>query len=144
MNTPTADEDVVGLVDRDHALGDRIRNGLGDAMLRRAEHLHGLLGALDRHLVEQDRVGLAQQVRRDDREQRREAVLVVDERVGEGELGRRAARTHDQVDMRDFVAVADQRLADQHLVDQSHVFLPEFLAPDSQAPTASRTRGARR
>ena len=77
---------------------------------------------------------LAQQVRRDDRQQRREAVLVVDQRIGEGELGRRAARTHDQVDMRNFIAVADQRLADQHLVDQSHVrFLPEFLAPDWRA-----------
>jgi hypothetical protein len=52
-------------------------------MLSRSEHLHGLLGALDGHLVEQDRVGLAEQVRSDNREQCRETVFVVDERIGD-------------------------------------------------------------
>ena len=109
------DEEVFGLLDRDDAFRDAVGDGLGDAILRRAEHLHGLLGVLDRHLVEQDRVGLDEQVRRDDGEQSGEAVLIVDERIGESGLGRAAARTHQQVDMRDLIALADERFADQQL-----------------------------
>ena len=93
-------------------------------VLRRAEHLHRLLGALDRHLVEHDGRGLDSEVRRDDREQRREAVLVVDERVGERGLGGAAARPDDEVDVRDFVALADQRFADQQLGDQKPCAFP--------------------
>ena len=40
-----ADEEVVGLVLRDDALGHAVGDGLGDGMLGRPEHLHGLLGA---------------------------------------------------------------------------------------------------
>ena len=115
------DEQVIGLGERDHAFGDRIGDGLGDAGLRRAEHLNGLLGVLDGDLVEEDRVRLGQQVRRDDGEQRGEAVLVVDEGIGESRLGGAAARSDQQVDVGDFIAFADERLADHELVDQGHV-----------------------
>ena len=90
----------------------RIGHRHGHGVLRRSEHLHGLLRALDRHLVEHHGVGLDEQIRCDHRQQRGEAVLVVGERVRERPLRRRTARTDDEIDVRDLVAVADQRLAD--------------------------------
>src|SRR5271169_5569764 len=53
-----ANEEIVGLVGGNHALGDAVGDRLGDRVLRGAEHLHGLLGALDRHFVEHDVAGL--------------------------------------------------------------------------------------
>jgi hypothetical protein len=73
-------------------------------MLRRPEHLNRLLGALDGHLVEQDGVRLAGHVRRENGQQRGEAVLVVRQGVAEGVLCRAAARSDDQVDMGNFIA----------------------------------------
>ena len=64
-----ADEEIVGLVLGNDSLGHAIGHCHGDGMLSRAEHLHGLLGALDRHFVEQNGRGLGQQVWRHDREQ---------------------------------------------------------------------------
>lgn len=119
-----ADEEIIGFFDRDDAFGDAVGNRLGDRMLRRAEHLDRLLGALDRDLVEQDRVGLGEQVRRDDREKRGEAVLIVDERIRESAFRGAAARTHDQIDMRNFIAVADERFADAEFRYLGHDHLP--------------------
>src|SRR5258706_13119596 len=104
------DAQVVGLVLRDDAALDRINHRPGHGRLSRSEHLDRLLGALDRDLVEQDRVRLGRQVRRDDGEEGRETVLVVRQRVAK--CGARGPRfgTDDQVDMGNLVAVADQRL----------------------------------
>jgi hypothetical protein len=41
-------------------------------------------------------------------------------RVAESRLGGAAARTHDQIDMRDLVAVANQRLSDLRFRDFRH------------------------
>src|SRR5215472_2571941 len=122
-----ADEEIVGFVLRDGAVGNGVRHGLGDRVLRRTEHLDGLLGTLDRHLVEQDGIRLAGHVWRQDGEQRGEAVLVVREGVAEGMLCRTAARSDDQVDMGNFVALADQGLADHNLIDPCHGYrLPGY------------------
>ena len=103
-----ADEEIVGLVLRNGAVGDAVGHGLRHRMLRRPEHLNRLLGALDGHLVEQDGVRLAGHVRRENGQQRGEAVLVVRQGVAEGVLCRAAARADDQVDMGNFIALADQ------------------------------------
>ena len=65
-----ADHDavVIDLVARDDAALDRVDHGAGHRRLGGAEHLHGLLRALDGDLVEEDGVGLRGQVRRDDRQ----------------------------------------------------------------------------
>ena len=89
-------------------------------MLRGAEHLHRLLGALDRHLVEQDRGRLGGQIGGQNGEKGRKTVLVVGQRVGEGGFRRAAPRTNDEVDMGDFIAIADQQLANHKLVNLSH------------------------
>jgi hypothetical protein len=47
-----ADEEIVGLILGNDPLGHAVGNRLGDRMLSGTEHLHGLLGTLDRHLVE--------------------------------------------------------------------------------------------
>ena len=60
------------------------------------------------------------QVRRDDGEKRREAVLVVRQSVAERRFGSRAARSDEEVDMSDLVAVADERLADHNFIDLGH------------------------
>ena len=112
MNTPTQMNTIVGFPDRDDAVGDTVGDGLGDAVLGRAEHLHGLGRVLDRHFVEQDGRRLDEEVRRHDREQGGEAVLVVGERIGERRFGGAAARSDEQVDVSDFVAVTDERFAD--------------------------------
>src|ERR1019366_3870663 len=110
------DEQIVGFGERNNALGDAVGDGLGDAGLGRAKHLNGLLGVLDRDLVEQDCVRLGQKVRGDNSEKRREAVLVVDQRIGESQFGGASARSNQQIDMSDFITFADERLADQELV----------------------------
>src|SRR6266404_4660826 len=78
-----ADEDIVRLGLRNHSLRNAIRHRLRDRMLGRPKHLYRLLGAFDRHLVEQNGCGLAQQVWPYHRQKRREAVLIVGEGVRE-------------------------------------------------------------
>ncbi len=125
MNEHTdADEQIVSLGCRNEAFRNRIGNGLGDGVLGRAEHLHRLLGALDRHLVEQHRVGLGRQIGRDHRQQGGEPVLVVGQAVAKRSLDRTAARTDQQVDVSDFVPIADQRLAHTNFGDLGHLLLP--------------------
>src|SRR5215470_17856797 len=101
-----ADEDIVRLGLRNYALRNAIRHRLRDRVLGRPKHLYRLLGALDRHLVEQDGCGLAKEVWPYHRQKRREAVLIVREGVRERRFGCAAARTHDEIDMGNFVAVA--------------------------------------
>src|SRR6202020_572669 len=69
---------------------------------------------------EQDRVGLDRQVRRQNREKGGEPILVIDQCVGEGALRRATPRPNDQIDVRDFIAIASQRLANQKLVNLRH------------------------
>ena len=76
-----ADEYVVGLRGGNCAVGDAVRDRLRDRMLCGAEHLHRLLGAFNRHLVEHDRRRLGRQIGGDNREKGCEAVLVVGQRV---------------------------------------------------------------
>src|SRR5437763_6016835 len=71
------DVEIVGLILGNDPLSHAVSNCLGDRMLSGAEHLHSLLSAFDRHLVEQDSRGLAHKVWRHQCEQRRETVLVV-------------------------------------------------------------------
>ena len=106
---------VVGLVLRDHARGDRVDHGARHRRLRGAEHLDRLLGALDRHLVEEDGVGLGGQVGRHHRQERREAVLVVREGVHERLSRRTALGSDDEVDVGDLVAFPDQRFTDEEV-----------------------------
>ena len=105
-----ADQDavVVDAITRDDAALDRVDHGARDRRLRRPEHLHRLRGALDRDLVEEKSVRLCRQVRRHDREQGAEAVLLVREGMGEGRAGRSRLRSDDQVDVCHFVAFTNQ------------------------------------
>ena len=114
------DKEIVGLVGGDHAFGDGIGHSLGDGILGRAEHLHRLARILDGDLVVEDRRGLAQKVRRNHRKQGGEAVLVVGQGIAERRLDGAAARTEKQIDMSDFVAVTDKRLADTNSTDLGH------------------------
>src|SRR6185437_4565784 len=116
-----ADVEVVGFSSRDNAFGNRILNGLCNAVLSRSEHLNGLTGVLDGDLVVKDRVRLAGEVRCDDGEKRREAVLVVRQRVAECRFSGRATRAHEKVDVRDLVAITDERLAEKYFVDLGHI-----------------------
>ena len=102
------DAEIIRLVLRDDAALERVDDGARDRGLRRPEHLDRLLGALDGHLIEEDRVRLGRQVRRDDCEQRREAVLVVREGVDECRARGARLRADDQIDVRYLVAVADE------------------------------------
>ena len=71
------------------------------------------LSILDRDFGNHDRRRLGQEVRGQHGEQRSEPVLVVGQAMDpEGRFGRTAARSNEQIDMRDFVAVANQRLSD--------------------------------
>ena len=100
-------KNIVGFVLRDgavfHAVGDRERDG----MLCRAEHLDGLFCALDGDLIEHHRIRTGDQIRRDNRQQRCKAILVIGQGVAERGFDCRTARSNQQVDMSDFVTVAN-------------------------------------
>ncbi|CAG9261580.1 hypothetical protein PUN4_390020 [Paraburkholderia unamae] len=119
-----AQEQVVGFGLRDRAVLHAVRHRERDRVLRRSEHLHGLARALDRHFVEQDRVRLGEQVRCDDCKQRCEAILIVGERVAKCGFRSRTSRSDQQVDVRDFVAIADERLSYQDAIDLGHAVPP--------------------
>src|SRR5579862_3361792 len=74
---------VVDLVPWDDAARDGVDDRTSHRGLRGTEHLHGLLRALDRDLVVEDRVGLRWQVGCHDGEQGRETILVVRQCFGE-------------------------------------------------------------
>jgi hypothetical protein len=128
---PDADEEIVRLGFRDDAFGDAVGDRLGYRVLRRPEHLHRLLGALDGHLVEQNRRGLGEQVRSNHREQRGEAFLVVRQRMRERGFGCASARSDQEIDVGDLVAVADERFTDAEFRDLRH--LPTLLPRKSDA-----------
>ncbi len=133
---PDADEEIVRLGFRDDAFGDAVGDRLGHRMLRRPEHLHGLLGPLDGHLVEQNRRRLAGQVWGHQRKQRGEAFLVVRQGIRERGLGCAAARSDQEIDVGDLVAFADERFTDAEFRDLCH--LPTLLPRKSDAsPTAT-------
>ena len=94
-----ANEQIVGFAHRNHARRDTVGDSLGDAMLSRAEHLHGLGRILDRHLVEQDGCGLDEQIWRHHREQCGETILVIGQRIRKRRFRRAAARSDDEVDV---------------------------------------------
>jgi len=93
-------------------------------VLGRPEHLHGLGRILDRHLVEQNGRGLDEQVGSHHREQRGETILIVGKGSRERRFGRAAARSNDEIDMSNFVAVPDERFADTELVYLAMLKIP--------------------
>src|SRR5690606_18618624 len=115
-----ADEHVISFVSGNDAFGNSVLNGPSNTGLSRAKHLNGLTGVLDGDLVEHHGARLARQVWSDHCKQRRETVLVVGEAVAESSFSGGATRTDDQVDVRDFITVTDERLANQNLVDFGH------------------------
>jgi len=112
------------------AFCDAVGHGFGNRVLSRAEHLHGLLGTLDRDLVEQDRRRLAEQIRRYDSKERGEAVLVVRQSVGECRFDRASTRAHDEVDVGHFVTLTDERFTHASSVDLCH----RHLLPGKEKP----------
>jgi hypothetical protein len=80
--------------------------------------------ALDGHLVEHHGIRLGYQVRRHHRKQRGEAVLVVGQRIAESRFHGAAARPDQQVDVGDFVALPDQRLAHAYMIYLRHLDPP--------------------
>ena len=96
---------------------------LEDGRLSGPEHLHRLRGALDRDLVVHDRVGLRGKVRRDHREQVRVTLALVDQGAGERCAHRSALGADQKIDVRDLVALTDERLSDHYR--RSHD--PSFL-----------------
>lgn len=110
-----ADDDVfIGLVFRDHAFGNAVNDCTSDCRLCRAEHLHGLLGAFDRHFRDHDRSRFANQVRRDDGEQARVAGTLCRECVGKSHAHWTVLIANEQIDVGDFIAVANEAFADKH------------------------------
>jgi hypothetical protein len=99
-----ADEDVVCFVSGDGAVFHAVRNRHSDAALGRPKHLRGLLAVFDGDFVEHDGVRPAQQVGSNHCQQGGEAVFVVGDSVGKRAFSSAAARTHDEVDMGNFVA----------------------------------------
>src|SRR5262249_1677690 len=87
---------------------------LGHGFLRGPEHLHGLVGALDRDLGDQDRRRLAHEVRRQDRQQVAVTLLLVREGIGKGSAYRPILGTDEEINMANLVSVPGQRLADEH------------------------------
>ena len=79
--------------------------------------MHGLGGVLDRHFVEHHRIGLADQVRSNHRQQRGETVFVIGERIAESRFRGASARPQNQIDMGNFISVTDQSFANHHSIN---------------------------
>src|SRR5918994_1043618 len=92
-------------------LAHRVDDGAGDGCLGGAEHLHRLRGTLDRDLVGHDRVRLGREVGRHHREEVRVTLLLVDQGFRERFANRPALRADQEVDVRDLVTLADERLS---------------------------------
>src|SRR5262249_34074201 len=60
------------------------------------------------------------QVRGHDREQRGETVFVVGQGVSERRLGGASARSHDEIDVSNFVALANERFPNAQSIDFRH------------------------
>ena len=113
-----ADEEIVGLVLGYDAFGDAVGHGLGHGVLCRAEHLHGLLRALDRHLVEQDRGRLAEQVGATTASSDvNPSLLLV--RAWAKPISCASTRAHDEVDVGRFT-LTDERFTDAESVHLCH------------------------
>src|SRR5262249_4478614 len=110
----TDDHVLLGLVLGDDAGGDRVDDGAGDGRLGRAEHLDGLLGPLDGHLGDHDRGRLANDVRADDGQETGVPGRLVGPGVGERGPDGAVLVADQEVDVGDFVAVADQGFTDEH------------------------------
>jgi serine/threonine-protein kinase len=108
------DDQVIDLGLADGPLRDAVGDGLGHGRLSRAEHLHRLGRALDRHLGDEDRGRLAQQVRRQHGQQVRVPLFLVRQRRGESRAHGAVLRANQQINVGDLVAFANQRLADEH------------------------------
>ena len=98
------DHQVFALVLGDHAGLDAVGDGLGHRVLGRAEHLHGLLGPLDRDLRDQHGGRLDRQVGRQDGQQVAVPGALIGERVGERDSDRPRLVADQQIDMGDLVA----------------------------------------
>src|ERR1041385_7592644 len=121
-------EEIVRLLDRNDAFRDAVGHGIGNGVLRCAEHLQGLLGAPDRHFVEHDGRRFDHHVRCEQRKYRGKALLVIDQAIRKGGFDGAAARPHDKIDMGDLISVADQRLPDAKSVDLCHLLrLPNWV-----------------
>ena len=90
------------------------------AALGRAEHLHGLLGALDGDLVEHHGRRLGHEVGSNHCQKAVNALLLVGQGAAEGFFCCGAAWADNQVNVGNFVAVADQRFANQQSIDLGH------------------------
>ena len=107
----TDDHQVVGLVGGNRALGQTICHGLGDALLRRTEHLHGLIGSLDCHLGDHHRRRFHGQVRGEHSQQIDVAGRLIGQGVGERGSNRTILVTDQQIDVGNFIALAHQGFA---------------------------------
>ena len=72
-----ANENIVGFCRGNRSILYAVGNRHGDGALRRAKHLNRLLRALNRDLVEHNRIGLGGQIRCDDGHQTTETILVI-------------------------------------------------------------------
>src|SRR5215470_14631428 len=99
---------IVGLSLGDDAFRHAVGHRLAHRMLSWPEHLDRLFGVFDRDLVEQHRRGLAHQVRRHQRKQRSETVLVVCQTICKRYFGSASARPHNEINVRDLVTFADK------------------------------------
>ena len=110
----TDDDQFVGLVGRNRSLGQAIGHGLGDTLLGRTEHLHGLSGSLDGDLADHHRRRLHGQVRGQHGQQVAVAGRLTCQCIGKGRSDRTALVTDQQVDMGNFIPFAHQGFTNKH------------------------------
>src|SRR5690606_20489914 len=97
-----------------HSGSDGVSDGLGDRILRRSEHLHGLLRALDGDLRDHHRRRLHRDVRLEHRQEIRVSSLLVCQRVREGVADGAILRADQEVDVGNLIPFACERLTDEH------------------------------
>ena len=105
---------LVGLFRGNRPLGQAIGDRLGDTLLSRAEHLHGLSRPLDRDLRDHHRRRLDGQVRSQHGQQIDVTGRLPTQGVGEGRPHRTVLVTDQQVNVCNFISIAHQGFANKN------------------------------
>ncbi len=109
---------VLGLILGDHPLGHRIGHRLGDRGLSRSEHLHRLLGTLDRDLGDQHRRRFHRQVGGQHRQQVAVTLALTRQGVGKRDPYRTVFAADQQINVSDLITIAHQGLSNIHRHDK--------------------------
>ena len=111
---PAHDDEILGIALGDHASSHAVGDSLGHGSLCGAEHLHRLLGTLDRHLGDHHGGWLDGEIRRQHGQQVGMSLALTGQSVGKSRAHRAILAADQQIDVGNLVAFAAECFANEH------------------------------